>query len=108
MLFEADDIIIASQRAGANPIPSGYEIVNIDRKSWYGNPFNNESDRETSIFRHKQWFNELSEDHRIKKGLRVIARRIVKHGKKVALVCWCCPKKCHGDIYIEYVNTKKN
>lgn len=108
MLFEPclkDSVILASQRAGAREIPEDFTAVNIDRTTWLGNPFSHESDRRVSIKRHREWFKQLNPDHRIKKELRRLIRRI-KKGEKIALTCWCSPKPCHGKVYVEYITDR--
>lgn len=107
MLFEPslkDNIIVASKRAGAKEIPEGFTPVLIDRTTWLGNPFGGHG-REQSLKMHKDWFEGLDSHHRIKLELRRLVRRI-KKGEKIALVCWCSPKPCHGKVYQDYIQGK--
>ncbi len=106
MLFELSPIELGSKRAGAPPIPEGYTEVLIDRETYLGNPCFGEPTRNKSIAKHRQWFKDLDHDHRIKKELRSIARRIKKKKEKICLICWCFPKRCHGEVYVEYVKQR--
>jgi len=62
----------------------------------YGNPFiiGRDGTREEVIEKHKVWFYSQPElMAKVKKELS---------GKKLG--CFCFPKSCHGDTYVEYCN----
>ena len=98
MLFEPDDVIVVSKRAGAAPIPEGYTEILIDRTTVYGNNEHRDT-RNRSIAAHRTYVNKkMKRSGYLRKQLRLLAERIHK-GEKIALVCWCKPKPCHGDNY---------
>ena len=71
--------------------------VIIDRTTKWGNPFklidyNNDRDLVLKIF--EEYFHsnkQLQQD-----ALNELSGKV--------LVCWCKPKKCHGDVYARFVN----
>lgn len=78
--------------------------VKIDRSSKWGNPFSHlpntkaqwqVATREESIQRHREWFVEQPE---------LMAQLEELRGK--TLGCWCKPKTCHGDFYVELLHAK--
>ncbi len=72
-----------------------YDIY-IGRPSIWGNPFTIGPDgtREDVIQKHKQ---------KILSNPKMVARIKRELGGKV-LGCWCKPKPCHGDTYVEIAN----
>ena len=74
------------------------EIVPIDRRSIFGNPFKMYRDgiRSEVIELYKHWFTA-----KIKKDKKF--RKAVYKLKGKTLGCWCIPLSCHGDIIIEYL-----
>lgn len=86
--------ILSLRNCGAiirNAIPEG-DIVIIDRRSKWGNPFRIGKDG-TRI--------EVIEKYReyIKGRPDLLAQLQELEGKH--LLCWCAPKPCHGDVLIE-------
>lgn len=75
--------------------PTG--AVNIDRSTQYGNQFRIGPDgtREEVIAKHKAFLNNMADDE-LKRFLAPL------RGKN--LICWCKPKACHGDTYLELAN----
>ena len=77
--------------------PKFDDVVRIDRPSKWGNPFKLEdynNDRDLVLKKFRQYFydnTQLQED--AKNELT---------GKTLA--CWCKPKNCHGDVYVEFLN----
>lgn len=64
------------------------------------NPFiiGRDGTREEIIEKYRRWlWSEYKKNGSVKQELVAIAER-VKNGEKVKLVCWCHPKKCHGDV----------
>jgi hypothetical protein len=75
----------------------------IGRGSIFGNPFimKNESDRDKVIEQYKEWLEDrLLEDSLQRNEFMKLAER-VKNGEDITLVCFCAPKKCHGDYLKE-------
>lgn len=74
--------------------------VMIDRSTKWGNPFRLSDyggDREVVLHKFRNWFltnRELQDSVRAEL-------------KDKVLVCWCKPKKCHGDIYAEFLNREQ-
>lgn len=75
-------------------VPAG--AVYIGRPSPYGNPFTigRDGDRAAVIAKYRHWLAE-------RPALIAQAKRELV-GK--ALVCWCAPEACHGDVLREVVN----
>jgi len=73
------------------------DAIDISRRSKWGNPFRMESeaDREKVVDQFRKWVWTQPQ-------LIAEARQELR-GKDLA--CWCAPKACHGDIWIEIVNT---
>lgn len=102
MLFEPPELIVVSKRAGSPPTPEGYTEILIDRTTSLGNTCF-ESTRTKSIASHKKWLDKKMTGHNVvRTQMRHIAQRIV-NGEKIALVCWCKPKSCHGDNYVKVI-----
>lgn len=80
-------------------IPPGGVYIGRGRGSTLGNPFaiGEHGTREEVVEKHRAWF--LSQPalvERVKRELR---------GKD--LVCFCAPRACHGDVYLEVANGVK-
>tara|TARA_Y100001963_G_scaffold112431_1_gene155648 strand:- start:7394 stop:7729 length:336 start_codon:yes stop_codon:yes gene_type:complete len=96
MLYGKPSLIVVSKRADALPIPSGYTQILIDRETPFGNRCFG-VDRADSIKQHREFVeNQIKLKTQFYKRLKKLAKRIHK-GEKIALVCWCSPKPCHGD-----------
>jgi len=103
-MFSEKDVIVASKRKNAASIPPGYTEVSVDRTNRIlGNqyilndPQNfNERDRVIAMYK-KDFESDFSQKGSMFKALNALADR-VKNGEKIALMCWCSPKKCHADI----------
>ena len=81
--------------------------IYIGRGSALGNPFTVEQfGREMAIAQYETWLDQEieSEDPAILEALDNIANKVLR-GEDVNLVCFCKPKKCHGD-HIKYVVNK--
>ena len=74
------------------------DVVRIDRKTIFGNPYmmRSEADRGFVIRKFRKYFyDRLDKDP-------VFRQRIAGlKGKKLG--CWCKPKACHGDVIAEYL-----
>lgn len=104
-------IKLGSKRAGSQHKPNhGDTVIDIDRKNpILGNPhfledINDSIQRERVVKLAKQ---DLEKDLEVKgpktKALLDIAI-LLESGKNVTIMCWCIPKSCHGDAYIQEVN----
>ncbi|HDY90016.1 MAG TPA: DUF4326 domain-containing protein [bacterium] len=75
-----------------------YDVL-IDRNTKYGNPYvvGIHGSREECIekFRKKAYANP--------EFLALVRKEL----KNKTLACWCKPKACHGDIYVEICDTNK-
>jgi hypothetical protein len=70
----------------------------IDRTTDFGNPFpiTKSFTREQSIEQFRNYFRaRLASDPAFKKAVLALAG--------LTLGCWCKPKACHGDVYVEYL-----
>lgn len=72
-------------------------IVRIDRPSKWGNPFrlsdyNGDRDLVLDLFKEYFYSNKELQD------------MVESELKDKTLACWCKPKKCHGDVYAEFLN----
>lgn len=77
-------------------IPAG--AVYIGRPSKFGNPFamKSEAQRDDVCDRYRAWL--------LAQPKLVAAARSELAGKD--LVCWCAPRRCHGDTLLEIANTQ--
>lgn len=73
-------------------MPEGY--VYIGRPSRWGNPFQigRDGDRAEVIRKYTRWLLEAADED----ARWVLANAHTLKGK--ALVCWCKPEACHGDV----------
>ena len=65
-----------------------------------GNPFilNREEDRDSVVKKYRDWLSEnLKEGSEQLKELRRLIV-IYKETDQLSLVCYCSPKRCHGDV----------
>lgn len=86
--------------------PDGYTVVYIGRPSILGNPFTmrDEAMRDEVCDKHRVWLNQqrLAESPHWA-AVAKLARR-VKAGEKLALECYCAPRRCHGDTIVSAIN----
>ena len=96
------NIIVLHIKAWEKKPVEGYSAVQIDRQTTLGNPerMKNKSDQE----RHrviKVCRIEIDKSRRANgpmwQAIEELANR-VEDGENLALLCWCAPKPCHGDI----------
>lgn len=62
------------------------------------NPYriDDRTDRETAVELYKQYLWA-----RIKKGETAVLEELRKIGENTAIVCWCAPQACHGDVVVK-------
>lgn len=96
-------IPVLNRRSFGNTLPEGFAYVG--RPSIYGNPFSHlprtrakfrVKTRDEAIQAYDAWLQkQLSINPKFLDGLR----------DAVALVCWCAPLACHGDILAEELDS---
>lgn len=76
----------------------------IGRPSVLGNPFSvHEYGRKDCIELYREWLRDQWQDHGpARQALMQLAQRY-KAEKKLTLVCWCAPERCHGEIVKEAI-----
>jgi hypothetical protein len=78
----------------------GYHVVIVARPSRLGNPFRigRDGGRDAVIEKYHQWLRQqYAKRNRVYKDLLALAVRVAK-GERIALACYCAPKRCHADI----------
>tara|TARA_R110000772_G_scaffold20466_5_gene57020 strand:+ start:163251 stop:163562 length:312 start_codon:yes stop_codon:yes gene_type:complete len=88
-----------------------YEDTNyiyIGRPDKYGNPFSSKDSNIATNVQSKEESLNLFREH-LNQNPDLIDDLIkdLKDNKVSKLGCWCFPKKCHGDIYIEKIKERK-
>uniref|UniRef100_A0A7R9ZSY3 DUF4326 domain-containing protein n=1 Tax=Craspedostauros australis TaxID=1486917 RepID=A0A7R9ZSY3_9STRA len=72
-----------------------------------GNPFKMkvEADRDDVVDKYQCWLAEemLDEDGAARSEILRIAELVMTSQRPIHLVCWCAPKRCHGDIIKQFV-----
>lgn len=85
-------------------------IVYIGRGSPFGNPYimkkNTEKERYNVINKFKELFYYEKAEIMLQNKLDLILKEAIRIKKNIALVCFCVPKKCHGEIILEYMENK--
>ena len=86
----------------------GYKVIRIDRKTPVGNPFYmaTEAQRNKVCDEYKAYFDKKvaeKSDVDFMNYLRNIWR--VAQTNKVALACWCAPKRCHGETIKNFIES---
>jgi len=100
-------LIVINWRESKVYADKGWKIVKISRPSVLGNPFKIgvHGNRNEVIKKYKThlWkMIQLREDG-IMDGLWQIVDLLNRY-EKVALACYCRPKRCHGDVIISCIN----
>lgn len=90
---------VVSRRKGGIEATPGEVLVTIARPSILSNPFEmkEEGDRKEVCDKYEVYMRKrYEEDEAFNKIILKLAR---KHrcGARLALQCWCAPKRCHGD-----------
>ena len=106
-----ESIIVRSKRKYANPIPVGYTQVSIDRSNpVFGNPFvlknaNDPAERGQVIAYYEAWLTPRLKNPVVAQALEQLAQRVT-NGEKLAFMCWCDPKPCHGHFLQRIMNER--
>ncbi len=99
-------IRVVSKRVGGTKPDDDETLVFIARPSLLQNSVKLvwESQRDACIAEHNELFEwQYIHDWAIRKEIDSLAAR-VRSGERIALVCWCSPKACHGDNYVRKIN----
>jgi len=92
--------------------PYNIDIGRSQKRFHYGNPFSHRdydgvikvSNRTEAIRAFKDWLLGIRYEY-VEQGRRQwILENMEKDLKGKVLGCWCKPKSCHGDIYIELLS----
>jgi hypothetical protein len=95
---------VSARVGGTKPLPQE-TVVKISRPSLLQNDVRlvYEHERDKCISEHETRLDEQYETNwAIRKELNSLADR-VEVGEDIALMCWCAPKRCHGDNIIRKV-----
>ena len=97
------NIIVSHVKHTSDLHRAGYAVMRIDRSSPYGNPFamRDEQDRARVIDAYRAY---IASKPALVARLRAEITQAGAGKRGVALVCWCAPKACHGDVLKELVN----
>jgi Domain of unknown function (DUF4326) len=99
------EILIASLRKDAPPLPAGVAPVRVDRKTALANPFvmNDESERDHTCDQFEAWaWNEARQEGKFRRALLGLVEAH-RQGKPLGLLCWCHPKRCHAETLRELI-----
>lgn len=98
-----DQIPVLNKRFDA--IPEG--AVYIGRPSPWGNPYSHKDDtlakyvvdtREEAISAFRRWIEQI---------VQLDPSAFDELLDATALVCWCAPNSCHGDVLAEWIETRR-
>ena len=80
----------------------------IDRRSPVGNPFpmKKEAQRDIVCDAYEEHFARMVKlgNHEFVGYLTTMSKALAIHGK-VRLFCWCAPKRCHGEMIKQYLES---
>lgn len=89
--------------------------VYIGRPSCLGNPFSHlentkadfkVKDREEAVALYEAWLKEqLRENAEVRKEMTNLYNKWREDGE-LNLICWCSPKRCHGDVIKEFLTRR--
>lgn len=93
-----------------NKAESDRLLFYIGRPSYLGNPYKvtSKCSLDESLRLYRKWL--LVQVRKRNSFVLVMLKRILKHAlvEPVALVCWCKPAPCHGDILKEVLELMPN
>lgn len=104
-----ENIIVLAMK---DKLPDGFSAVYIGRgrkgqHNPLGNPFSmkGEAQRDEVCEKHMQhtrdeWKKETSA---LKTEIKHLSKRLI-NGEKIALRCFCAPRRCHGDFLAKVIN----
>lgn len=102
-------VVVANTYKLAEQVPQGYTQVKIGRPSVLGNPFKlgepyadgrpGTYQRGEAVIDHEKWFRAemANPDSKVRAEVIKLAERVAS-GEKLALICYCKPLACHGDV----------
>jgi hypothetical protein len=84
--------------------------IRIDRKSPVGNPFwmKDESMRDEVCLRYRPYFADQMKRNAVFYAYIVDILDKYRRGEDVVLLCWCAPKKCHGETIVEWIKDQED
>lgn len=101
--YQTPSVLVANKYK-LNVVPATHSQISIMRPSVLGNKFKvgdkpGEYVRGEAVKTHETWFREemRKEESLAKSEVMALAQRVAT-GEKIALVCCCYPKACHGDV----------
>lgn len=104
-------IRLLNKRDKTSVYPDDLIIIDIDRPSGsiLQNPFpmknhNDDVERDNVVRDYAEYFEHEFEHNPKLSAYMYYLAGLVADGKKLALRCWCHPKKCHGHVVIEKLN----
>lgn len=110
-------ILVANARKLAD-VPAGYTLVYVGRNTSYkpeygvdfsilGNPYTTRHySREDAVALYRQWLTQRDSYGTPQGRALEQLRERLGEGEKLALVCWCAPLACHGDVIREQLEGK--
>lgn len=102
-------ILVANARK-LDQLPAGYTLVYVGRNTSYkpeygldfsilGNPYTTrQHSREDAVALYRQWLTQRDSYATPQGRALELLRERLGEGEKLALVCWCAPLACHGDV----------
>jgi hypothetical protein len=86
-------MVLNKRRLPGRRLPPG--AVYIGRPSFWGNPFKlgRDGTRDEVMEKYGAWLERRLEDPAFR-------ARLARLGEATALVCWCKPEPCHGDLLV--------
>lgn len=121
---------VYSKRVGGRRPPAMSLVVDIDRSSVLGNPFEmaDETQRDAAVRAHAEWlFGKGGDDmsviadkygvgisrlvydvdrERVMEQLECVVDEVLRSSRGVSLMCWCAPRKCHGDVLSRWLERR--
>lgn len=101
--------VIVGNKYKLSDVPSEFTQVNIMRPSMLGNKFKvgenpGEYKRGEAVVAHEEWFRlEMKKEASLVRDEIISLANRVAQGEKLALICCCKPKPCHGDIIAQAI-----
>lgn len=96
-----EPVVVVNKYKLKEQLPPGYTPVYIGRPSEYGNPFlvGEKYKRGEAVKAYEAWAEKEDIDY-------PKLRSMLSRGLKIALVCFCHPKPCHGDVIKKRLHEK--
>jgi len=113
-------LIIINQHNMKNKYDPNH-IVRIDRTSVLGNPFglspfkNQVAERNRVCDKYEEYFNGIIHRYTSNQSLSEFDKAFIEElyriytlsqNDTIYLACWCCPKRCHGETIVNFINNE--